>query len=166
MADTLIGVIGLSQLICSLVLVGLVAKEYAVILSQDETVTYDVAAAIHAAAIIILSVVVLINGVMGLLSMMCGVIMRVLYMLGATVTACLCVILIWFAGIKVYHCKSLGAYFCDIRYTKEQQDINKAILAFACLCAGTSVAGSFITAIATCQNLDSGLGSARQVIVV
>lgn len=152
-----LAICGLCQLVCSLVLVGIVSKDYNVILSKSYT-RDDYLRKINAFGTIIVALVVLCNGIMGLFTVMCGTVTRISYMLGGTVAGCFCSLLVFGAAVRVYNCGYMGEYYCNRMYTNEQRYINTAVLVFACLCSGFSLAGITIVAISTCSQLTPGSG--------
>lgn len=146
-------VIGICQVVVGVVVVGLVGKSF-----YDTTQkSNDKAQQIDAFGPVLIGLLVVVNGVFGILTTCCSSNkkMDVFYLIGATVAASASAAMVWIYSLLVYDCERrdniLNLKVCF--YSEETQNIHITLLVFSIACCAMSVFGMVSSSLTTCRKL-------------
>ena len=133
-----IPIIGVCQIIASIVFIGLVGKRY-----TDEVGKFE---KINTFGSLLAGLLVTTTGIIGILSQFCGNINLVIFNIFCPVALSVTAVAGWIFSVDIQRCLPQGffnsALICP--YDKSQRDLNIAILAFSIACCLLSLIGLIV----------------------
>ena len=150
MANKLVLVIGIVQIVTGGVLLGLLAKDFHDVNSSKLATTAD---KVNAFGPVITGILVAFNGIIGVIaSCSSKTNLDVFYMMGAAVASTASAAMLWIYAVAVYSMKvcrgsDLEKKFCPT----EQYNVRSTVLAFSLIACTFSVIGMVVTGLATCR---------------
>lgn len=142
-------VIGICQIVAGVVVVGLVGKKFHDAMESSGTV-----AQVNAFGPVLIGLLVIVNGVFGVLTMFCSSNkkMDVFYLMGATVAGCGAAAMVWIYSLAVYQCDELKKSII-VKCADDTYDIYISLLVFSIICCAMSVFGMVVSSLTVCRKL-------------
>ncbi|KAF6023919.1 hypothetical protein EB796_017772 [Bugula neritina] len=156
-ASPVIAAIGIIQLLSAIVITGLAAKNISDVLQDNSNTRTD---KVNAASPIIVALVVMGSGIIGILSIFCGGVSKVVYLVSATISMTASCGIIWLYALIYSNCKNITIAASDdpvnvCGFDQATSKIYTVLLIFSCIAAAISAVGMLISSISTCSRLPS-----------
>ena len=142
-----IPIIGICQIIASLVLIGLVGKRY-----TDEVGKFE---KINTFGPLLAGLLVTTTGIIGILYQFCGNINLVIFNIFCPVALSVTAVVIWIFSVAIQRCLPQGFLITALNcpYNKSQRDLNIAILTFSLACCLMSLIGLIVATASAIRSI-------------